>query len=93
MDTKFLAGAGFLRGRASLTAAIPWDRARGILYFSHNFLFKRRGVICFFAFNTICRNAARLRLCAFTTLITEMRMSSLQQTIIIIITASSLFFP
>ena len=30
----------------------------------------------FFALNTICRNAARLCLCAFSTLITEMRMST-----------------
>ena len=47
MNTKFLAGAGFLHGKASLTAAIPWDRARGTLFFSHNFLFKRKGLYAF----------------------------------------------
>jgi len=47
MNTKFLAGAGFLHGKASLTAAIPWDRARDTLSFSHNFLFKRRGLYAF----------------------------------------------
>jgi hypothetical protein len=30
MKSKFLASAGFLHGKASLTAAILWDVARGI---------------------------------------------------------------
>jgi hypothetical protein len=29
MKSKFLAGSGFLHGKASLTAAILWDMARG----------------------------------------------------------------
>jgi hypothetical protein len=29
MKSKFLAGAGFLHGKASLTTTILWDMARG----------------------------------------------------------------
>jgi hypothetical protein len=42
MNTKFLAGAGFLYGKASLTAAIPCDMTRGTLSFFLITFYKRR---------------------------------------------------
>jgi len=48
MNTKFLAGAGFLYGKASLTAAILCDMARGTLFFFLITFYLKGGVCILF---------------------------------------------
>jgi len=57
-NTKFLAGAGFLHGKASLTAAILCDMARGTLFFFLVTFCLKGGGYVLSALNTICRNAS-----------------------------------
>jgi len=47
MNIKFLAGAGFLHGKASLTAAIPWVGLVVLSFFLITFYLKGGGYMLF----------------------------------------------